>query len=57
MQNMTALGSIKCSSSGHKGKKYATRFVFIGNRGYGLCDKCFEWLEKVGQIIIKEKNG
>ena len=30
------------------------RMVFVGNQGYLICEKCFDWFRKVGQLIFED---
>lgn len=52
---MTAQVPSPCSVAGCEswlGKKYATRFIFLGNRGYGVCEECFKLFGKIRQLIL-----
>jgi len=54
---MVAISEILCSVSKEPGKscnKTATRMIFIGNEGYGICDDCFKWFKKTRQLILKK---
>lgn len=43
-----------CSAKYCQSKKYATRLIFIGNKGYGICDDCFKWLRIGRQLILND---
>ena len=34
--------------------KEANKMIFMGNKAYPICDKCYEWLGKIGQLILED---
>lgn len=36
--------------------KQAICWIYIENKGYGICKECYKWLGNVGQLIIAPKK-
>ena len=32
---------------------FSMRHIFLGNKGYAMCKKCFSWFRKIGQVSLK----
>lgn len=45
---------IPCNGNDGECKNEATKIIYIGTTGYGLCNKCYEWLGKVNQILLED---
>jgi len=51
---MTAISQTSCSlkyCQNQKPKRFRT--IFVKNRGYFICEKCFDFFKKVGQLVIE----
>ena len=51
---MAAFTNMSCSiKSCQNPRPKKIRTIFVKNKGYIICEKCFEWFRKIGQLILE----